>query len=110
ILAQLDLAGESSDLAGLADVQPGAEFLRQVAAPRPARRLGFEVAKNEEDGESAAQRFDEVAAVQVKLVRQRLGLLVTFEFHARIEKRFADHRAPPFSAAAAFDTARAMRE
>ena len=85
VLADLGLAGEDRDLAVLADVQPGADVLGRGAAAEPPpptaagllrRGFGGVPVQQVEDEDAAAQRLQEVAAVELEPVGRALAQLV----------------------------------
>ena len=97
VLADLHLAGVGRDLAVRADVQPGADLRRHVAAKTapaaPPRLLSGSLFHEAEHDQAAACDFEEVAPVEIEGVRPAGEEFVALRFEMR--KGRITHGLPP---------------
>src|SRR5439155_13714598 len=115
ILADLDLAGVARDLALLADVNPSADFLGRGAAKTPAAPLAGRLHRNDltrhkAHQDSPAQSLKEFPAIPFQAKMGIVIKLVALRLERHFQKILVTHRAPPFIVAAAFWTAKTIRE
>src|SRR5208282_1046627 len=111
VLPDLDLAGEDGDAAVFADMQPGADFLREwLAAARAA--TGFlrrSVCRNRQGNDHARSgEFEEIAAAPIEMMRGAFGEFESLGLWDEGVARLA-HRGAFFMASAARAMAWTMR-
>jgi hypothetical protein len=112
VLAHLRFAGIDGHRAAFADMQPGADILRQALFKMempPARFLRQALGKQQKHGHAAAHKLEEIAPVELKVVERALEKLVPLGLDNRFRNLPFAHAPDFFMAAAARRIATMMR-
>src|SRR5262249_33603040 len=101
VLADFHFSGVNADCSVLADVQPGADLLRQrIAASRGVSGLLRTAApEDREHDQPGSGQFEKVAATEIKMIGRRGREFVALGFE--VSERFRIHDRTPLDSLAA---------